>query len=729
MAFRRNMTLEEAHNARRDRQIEDLQVTLGKVINLLEDGGLRLNRERVVDERDDGSQEKIELQPIWTYEEACKLALQIEKQPKKKVQYKPFTKVSSSSNEPVLKPSATGPQSFRGKEEETGGSKELCPNQRALTAKEIESLPDVDTEEGEPVYDDDESEETYVGEMPVVRRVMHANEVLTDTAQRENIFHSRCTVKYKVCDLIIDGGSCANAALTYMVEKLELPTTKHPRPCKLQWLSEGSEVNVNRQVTIPFSIGSVYEDKIICDVVPMDACHILLGRPWLFDNYVFHNGRANSYSLFVSGKKVTLTSLKPNESLKVNKIDQPSKSLFMSQTKVEEELTGGSPVMMLLVLERTEDKEFTGVPSVLKSLLEEFTDVFPETYLKVCRQLEIRMKDGDEWKTAFKIKGGLYEWLVMSFGLSNVPSTFMRLMNEVLRPLIGQFIVVVYFDDILVYSKSEAEHVNHLRSVFELLRKYQLYGKLEKCDFMVESVIFLGYGVSKKGISMDPSKVEAIRSWPVHTTITEVQIFHGLTSFYRRFIKNFSTVVAPITDCLKKALDKEFYAMICAITHWSHYLKPKQFFLFSDHEALKFINGQHKLNAGHAKWVEFLQSYSFVSKHKAGVANVVADALSRRYSLLSILEARVLGFSFIKELYAADPYFSDCLIEAHQKGPYVVQDDFLFKNGKLCIPRGSIRDLLIREAHGGGLAGHFGINKTREILTEHFYWSSLLKDV
>nr|XP_043638021.1 uncharacterized protein LOC122609025 [Erigeron canadensis] len=131
-----------------------------------------------------------------------------------------------------------------------------------------------------------------------------------------------------------------------MVEKLELPTVKHPRPYKLQWLSEGSEVKVNRQVTIPFSIGSVNEDKNVCDVVPI-------------------------------GKKVALTSLKASELLKINKKDQP-KPLFMSQTEVEEELTGGSPVMMLLVLERTREKELTGVPSLLKSLLKEFTDVFPK---------------------------------------------------------------------------------------------------------------------------------------------------------------------------------------------------------------------------------------------------------------------------------------------------------------------------------------------------------------
>ncbi|GJR08219.1 gag-pol polyprotein [Tanacetum coccineum] len=177
--------------------------------------------------------------------------------------------------------------------------------------------------------------------------------------------------------------------------------------------------------------------------------------------------------------------------------------------------------------------------------------------------------------------------------------------------------------------------------------------------------------------------------------------------------------------------DKEFYAMVQVIDHWSHYLKPRPFVLFSDHEALKYINGQHKLNPRHAKWVEFLQMYSFVSKHKAGSSNVVADALSRRHSMLSILEARVLGFSFIKELYESYPDFGPLLCSSPNlsKGPYVVQDGFLFQNGRLCIPKGSIQDLLIREAHGDGLAGHFGNTKTLKILNEHFYWPCMIKDV
>ena len=163
----------------------------------------------------------------------------------------------------------------------------------------------------------------------------------------------------------------------------------------------------------------------------------------------------------------------------------------------------------------------------------------------------IRMKEGDEWKTAFKTKYGLYEWLVMPFGLTNAPSTFMRLMNHVLRAFIGKF-VVVYFDDILVYNKSLDENVEHLRCVLTVLRNEKLYANFQKCTFCMEKVVFLGFVISGKGIEVDEEKVKAIKEWPMPKSIAEVRIYHGLASFYRRFVKDFSTIAALLTEIVKK---------------------------------------------------------------------------------------------------------------------------------------------------------------------------------
>lgn len=164
---------------------------------------------------------------------------------------------------------------------------------------------------------------------------------------------------------------------------------------------------------------------------------------------------------------------------------------------------------------------------------------------------QIRIRHGDEWKTTFKTREGLFEWLVMPFGLSNAPSMFMCVMNQALRPFIGRF-VVVYFDDILIFSTTMDENLVHLRDALQVLRREKLFVAQHKCEFGVSEVLFLGYVVSAAGLRVDPQKVAAVASWPPPTTISEIRSFHGLASFYRLFVNNFSAIMAPITDCMKQ---------------------------------------------------------------------------------------------------------------------------------------------------------------------------------
>ena len=128
--------------------------------------------------------------------------------------------------------------------------------------------------------------------------------------QRENIFHTRCLIQGRVCSLIIDGGSFTNVASARFVKKMNLETKPHPRPYKLQWLSEEGELRVDKQVEIQFSIGK-YKDKILCDVIPMEASHVLLGKPWQFDRKAHHDGHKNKYIFYHDNRKVTLVPLSP----------------------------------------------------------------------------------------------------------------------------------------------------------------------------------------------------------------------------------------------------------------------------------------------------------------------------------------------------------------------------------------------------------------------------------
>ena len=169
----------------------------------------------------------------------------------------------------------------------------------------------------------------------------------------------------------------------------------------------------------------------------------------------------------------------------------------------------------------------------------------------------VRVKEGDEWKTAFRTRYGHYEYLVMPFGLSNAPAVFQRLMNDVFREYLDKF-VIIYLDDILIYSETMEEHVDHVRKVMQLLRDNNLYCKLSKCEFHKSEVEFLGFVVSSKGVTMNSKKVQTILEWEAPKTVKGIRSFLGFANYYRRFIKDFACIVRPLTALTRKNVQFEW---------------------------------------------------------------------------------------------------------------------------------------------------------------------------
>ena len=443
------------------------------------------------------------------------------------------------------------------------------------------------------------------------------------------------------------------------------------------------------------------------------------------------------------------------------------------------------------------------IPPRIGDLLDQLgkTTIFSKIDLKSGYH-QIRIRPGDEWKTAFKTNEGLFEWMVMPFGLSNAPSTFMRLMNQVLLPFLNKFIVV-YFDDILVYNTNYDEHILHLRKLFQVLTETELYINSKKCTFFRREIAFLGFIIKQGSIGMEPKKVEDIHTWPTPTSIKEIQAFLGLASFYRRFIRNFSSLVAPLTDCLKggnfkwtqkqqdsfddikrrltsnpilqlrdftlpfevavdacgtgigavlsqrshpieysseklsssrqswSTYEQKLYALVRAFKKWERYLLCKEFILLTDHFSLKYLQSQRTISRMHARWISFLQRFDFVIKHQSGKENKVADALSRKSSLLTLLSSEVVAFKHLPDLYEEDTDFSEVWYKCTnyiKAEDFHIVEGFLFKGEQLCIPHTSLREALLKEAHSGGLAGHFEQDKTFETISKRYYWPQLRRD-
>ncbi|WVZ51983.1 hypothetical protein U9M48_003080, partial [Paspalum notatum var. saurae] len=342
------------------------------------------------------------------------------------------------------------------------------------------------------------------------------------------------------------------------------------------------------------------------------------------------------------------------------------------------------------------------------------------------RYYQIKIRDEDIPKTAFSTRYGLYEYLVMSLGLTNAPAFFMYMMNSVFMN--------------------------------ELDKEHKLYAKFSKCAFWLREVSFLEHILSEKGVAVDPSKVEDVLNWKQPETVTEIRSFLGLAGYYRHFIKDFSKTAKPMTsltkknaryvwspNCeeafqtLKKLLtsapegrviaytsrqlrkhevnypthDLELAAVVHALKIWRHYLLGNTCHIYTDHKSLKYILTQPKLNMRQRRWLELIKDYNLEIHYHPGKANVMADALSCRAHCH-------IGYGAIREG-----------IDEEKKACFTLDDQaVLWFKHRLVVPKDmELRMKILDEAHTSMFTLHAGSNKMYQDLKQKFWWTHMKRKI
>ncbi|XP_058784831.1 uncharacterized protein LOC131659692 [Vicia villosa] len=421
---------------------------------------------------------------------------------------------------------------------------------------------------------------------------------------------------------------------------------------------------------------------------------------------------------------------------------------------------------------------------------------------------QIRMASEDTHKTAFRTFDGHYEFLVMPFGLTNAPSTFQSAMNDLLRPYLRKF-VLVFFDDILIYSTNFSDHLAHLQIIFQLLMTNFYVVKLSKCVFAVSTVHYLGHVISMGTVAPDAEKIKAILDWPQPRSLTALRGFLGLTGFYRRFVKKYASLAAPLTDLLRSTkfvwsteaaaaftelqrrmtdmpvlslpdftkkfivetdasgvaigavlsqdghpiayfskklcprmqaasvYVREMFAVTEAIKKWRQYLIGQEFHIYTDQKSLRNLLLQKIQTPEQQKWASKLQGFNFEIFYKPGKSNLVADALSRKYSvdtptLLAISSPIPDIISSLRKFYAKDERGKQTvktLLSNTTHPDFKFSNGLLFYKDKIFVPETEqIRTHLLWEFHSTPSAGHSGLKATLARISTSFSWPGIYKE-
>nr|GEV00955.1 hypothetical protein [Tanacetum cinerariifolium] len=360
-----------------------------------------------------------------------------------------------------------------------------------------------DDYEGPPIFNDEpEYEEEYVSEDVgvnlVVRRSCLTPKADGDDWLKHNIFQSTCIILGKVCTFVYDSGSCDNLIAEEAVHKLGLKTENRPKPYKLQWLKKVREVTVSKRVHVPFSVRTTYKDNVWCDVVAMDAYHLLLGRHWEYDRDITHNRKTNNYSFLFGGVKITLMPNKPKEV-----VNKPTGTL-LTLLQFEDELEMGDDIFVLIGKEHEE-------------LRRQVEELISKGY--------VRESMGPCAVPALLTlkKDGTWRMCVDSRAINKITVRY-RFPISRLDDLLDQISGVTIFTKLdLKSGASFNEHVTYVRHVLPCFGR-TVFMQPRRSVFTTPKVLFLGYVVSGDSIRVDESKVAAVQEWPTPTTIMESRV-------------------------------------------------------------------------------------------------------------------------------------------------------------------------------------------------------------